>query len=280
MTLSEMQASLAQHLRCSSFPEQFALLADAHLVAEGQQIPVHKFLLALGSPVFSDWFLSAAQADSSTDTDCYPMPGHTVADICASLKFLYQRTAVQSAETPSKDLWKSVADAEPIIRFAHKFDMQTILQECDTCLSQKAGEADGKGIFKDNDTAVAWAALAEECGLSTLLANAELFMVKNADPEFWQSPVFARHKLSSTCMLRMLRAAQQNMVSWSNNFVVANTPHATGAQQSCQRCQACKLRCPRCNPGNKPTGSHASISTLISWQQSSKGINSVIAWRS
>ena len=231
MTLSEMQASLAQHLRCSSFPEQFALLADAHLVAEGQQIPVHKFLLALGSPVFSDWFLSAAQADSSTDTDCYPMPGHTVADICASLKFLYQRTAVQSAETPSKDLWKSVVDAEPIIRFAHKFDMQTILQECDTCLSQKAGEADGKGIFKDNDTAVAWAALAEECGLSTLLANAELFMVKNADPEFWQSPVFARHKLSSTCMLRMLRAAQQNMISWSYNLAVGNAPHATWAQQ-------------------------------------------------
>ncbi len=46
-----------------------------------------------------------------------------------------------------------------------------------------------QGHFKDNDTAVTWAALAEECGLSTLLANAKLFMVKNADPEFWQSPV-------------------------------------------------------------------------------------------
>lgn len=272
-----MQGSLDQHLHCSGIPQQSVLLADAHLVAEGQQIPVHKSLLALGSPVFSDWFLSAGQADSSTDKDCYPMPGHTVADICASLKFLYQRTAVQSAETPGKDLWKSVADAQPIIRFAHKFDMQTILQECDTCLSQKAGEADGKGIFKDNVTAVAWAALAEECDLSTLLANAELFMVKNADPEFWQSPGFATHKLSSTCMLRMLRAAQHNMVSWSNNLAVGNAAHATWARQYCRRCQAGHVWCPMCNPDNKPTGSHASISTLISWQQSSKGVNSVLA---
>ncbi len=269
MTLSEMQASLVQHLRCSSFPEQFALLADAHLVVEGQLLPIHKSLLAAGSPVFSDWFLLSAKADSSIDEDCYPMPGHTVADICASLKFLYQRTAVQSAETPSKDLWKSVADAGPIIRFAHKFNMQTILQECDTCLSQKAGEADGKLIFKENDTAVAWAALAEECGLSTLLANAELFMVKSADPKFWQSPVFAKHKLSSSCMLRMLQAAQQNMISWSDNFNVVTASDANWAQSRCSGCRQAYVWCPRCNPDNKPTGSHASISTLVGWQQSS-----------
>jgi len=94
-----MQASLDQHLHCSGLPKQSVLLADAHLVAEEQQIPIHKSLLALASPVFSDWFLSSANADSSADKDCYPMPGHTVADICASLRFLYQRTAVQSVET-------------------------------------------------------------------------------------------------------------------------------------------------------------------------------------
>ncbi len=229
MAFSETQASLDQHLHCSRLPQQFALLADAHLVVEGQLLPIHKSLLAAGSPVFSDWFLSSAKADSSTDEDCYPMPGHTVADICATLRFLYRRTATQAAETPSKDLWESVADARPITQFAHKFNMQTILQECDMCLSQKAGEADGKLIFRDNDTAVAWAALAEECGLSTLLASAELFMVMNADPEFWQSPVFATHKLSSSCLLRMLRAAQQNMLSWCNNFAVA-APHADWEQ--------------------------------------------------
>ena len=274
MTFSEMQASLVQHLHC--FPEHFALLADAHLVVEGQLLPIQKSLLAAGSPVFMDWFLSSA--NSSVDQDCYSLLGHTVADICASLEFLYQRTAVQSAETPSKDLWKSVADAGPIIRFAHKFDMQTILQECDTCLSQKAWESDGKVIFKDIDATVAWATLAEECGLSPLLANAELFMVKNADPAFWQSPVFVTHKLSSTCLLRMLRAAQQNMVSWRTVFDTANAPHATWARSHCYRCQSAgrpgKVWCPQCSPDNKPTGSHASISTLISWQQSSKGVRS------
>ena len=151
--------------------------------------------------------------------------------------------------------------------------MQTILQECDTCSSQKAGEANGKLIFTDNDTAVAWAALAEECGLSTLLANTEQFMVKNADPKFWQSPVFATHKLSSTCLLCMLRAAQQNMISWTNNFSTAPVPRPW-AESVCHGCRAAKVWCPRCNSDNKPTGSHASISTLISWQQSSKGVKS------
>ena len=181
-----------------------------------------------------------------------------------------------SVETPSKDLWKSVADARPIIQFAHKFDMQTILQECDTCLSQKAGDADGKVIFQDNDTAVAWAALAEECGLSTLLANAELFMVKNADPEFWQSPVFATHKLSSTCMLRMLRAAQQYMISWSATFAV-RAPHADWEQSQCKTCYErvyCRRCCSRSYPDKQPSASHVSLSTLIDWQQSSKGVKS------
>ena len=198
------------------------------------------------------------------------MPGHTVADICATLRFLYRRTATQAAETPSKDLWESVADARPIIQFAHKFNMQTILQECDTCLSQKAGEADGKLIFRDNDTAVAWAALAEECGLSTLLASAELFMVMNADPEFWQSPDFATHKLSSSCLLRMLRAAQQYMISWCNNFAVA-APHADWEQAQCKDCHGrvwCRRCCPRSYPDKKPSASHVSLSTLASWQQS------------
>ncbi len=271
-----MKASVEQHLHCSGLPKQSVLLADARLVVDGHQIPVHKSLLALASPMFSDWFLSSVPSDASADKDCYPMPGHTVADICASLKFLYQRTAVQSAETPSKDLWKSVADARPIIQFAHKFDMQTILQECDTCLSQKAGEANGKLIFRDNDTAVAWAALAEECGLSTLLASAELFMVMNADPEFWQSPVFATHKLSSTCMLRMLRAAQQYMISWSATFAV-RAPHADWEQSQCKTCYErvyCRRCCSSSYPDKQPSASHVSLSTLIDWQQSSKGVKS------
>lgn len=124
---------LDDHLRLPGIPEKFALLADAHLMTEGQLVPVHKSLLAVGSPVFSDLFLSATNSNKSED--CFPLPGYTVADICTVLKFLYKRTATVAADTPSDCLWESVEDASPIIRFLHKFDMQIILQECDEFLS-------------------------------------------------------------------------------------------------------------------------------------------------
>ena len=259
---------LGDHLRLPGLPAQSAHLVDAHLVAEGKLVPIHKSLLALGSPVFADLFLSAT--NSNTSEERFPMPGHSVADICSVLKFLYSRTAAVATETPSNGLWKSIQDASPIIQFLHKFNMQIILQECDESLSRKA-EADSTGIFKDNESTVAWAALAEDCGLKRLLANAELFMVKNADPAFWQSPAFNKHKLSSSCMLRMLQAAQLTINDWSSKF----TPGAPQDKQwAVSVCSACKssVWCSSCSCHFlcKPTSTHASVSTLISWQQSSK----------
>lgn len=203
----DAEHKLDDHLHLSGLPENFALLIDAHLEAEGKRVPIHKSLLAVASPVFSNLFLSASNSNKSED--CFPMLGHTVADICTILKFLYKRTATMATETPSYGLWKSVEDATPIIRFLHKFDMQIILQECDEFLSIAA--ADSKGIFKDTNSTVAWAALADDCGLRRLLAKAEHFMISNASPAFWRSHAFNRHKLSSSCMLRMLQAVQPNM---------------------------------------------------------------------
>ena len=271
---------LDDHLRSPGLSEQFALMADAHLVADGKLVPIHKSLLAAGSPVFSDLFLSAANSNKSEDTDAFPMPGHTLADICKILKFLYKRTVTVATDTPSNDLWKSVEDARPILQFAHKFNMQTILQECDICLSRMA-EADSEGIFKDNESPVAWAELAEECGLKRLLANAELFMVKNTDPAFWQNPAFNKHKLSSSCMLRMLRAAQLNMNDWSSKFIIGTSQDKEWALAVCQGCYCnnsnSTVWCPMCaatpnraSYGKKPTGVHVSLSMLMKWQQLSQ----------
>ncbi|KAL3138189.1 hypothetical protein ABBQ38_005413 [Trebouxia sp. C0009 RCD-2024] len=205
------------HLETPGLPKQYASLADAYLVPEGGRlVPIHKCLLAVWSPVLSDLFQSATRSFTG-GLERIPMPGHTVASICRCLKFLYKRATTQAAETPSKNLWQSVEDARPIIQFAHEFNMQSILLECDTCLASQA-TADSEQIFKDNDTTVAWAALAEECGLKTLLAHAELFMVKYADSAFWQSPAFHKYQLSLSCMLRMLQAAQLNMNDWSSMF--------------------------------------------------------------
>ncbi|KAA6422702.1 MAG: hypothetical protein FRX49_07237 [Trebouxia sp. A1-2] len=170
-----------------------------------------------GSPVFIDLFMTAADdraaaaSANKADSLCVSMTGHTLRDTCAALKFLYQR----SMGSPSKQLWKSVAAARPIIKFAHKFDMKGILKECDNCLSEKAQEAGGHGVhmFSDNEAVIAWAALAEEFDLSNLLATAEVHMVKTLDPTFWQSKSFAAHKLSQACFLRLLQGAQYHAIN-------------------------------------------------------------------
>ena len=75
--LGKMEASckLDDHLRASGLSEQFALMAVAHLVADGKLVPIHKSLLAAGSPFFSGLFLSAAHSHKSEDTDTFPMLG-------------------------------------------------------------------------------------------------------------------------------------------------------------------------------------------------------------
>lgn len=150
--------------------------------------------------------------------------------------------------------------------------MQNIHEECDTCLaSQAAADLDGKHIFKDNDTTVAWAALAEECGLKTLWPTQSFSWSRTLTPAFWQSSAFYNYQISLGCMLRMLQAAQLNMKEWSSRF----TPGVPQQERNAVCC-SCKtgVWCSQCaklfgDELDEPTGTHASLSQMISWQQSS-----------
>ena len=85
--------------------------------------------------------------------------------------------------------------------------MKAILTECEPFLISKAEESNND-MFPNAAAAASWAALAEQCNLSTLLAHAELYMVKHASSDFWQPSVPAFHQLSRNCLMRILRAAQ------------------------------------------------------------------------
>ena len=276
--IGELDTLLEDHMRLPGLPEQLARLIDAHLVVEGKHLPVHTGVLAVGSPVFTDLFTTAAEdrafAANKVDSLCVPMTGHTTRDTCAALKFLYQRSMT---ETPSKQLWKSVAAARPIIKFAHKFDMKGILKECDSCLSEKAQEAGKLGVhmFSDNEAVIARAALAEECDLSNLLATAEVYMVKNLDPTFWQSESFAVHKLSQACFLRLLQGAQYHAI---NSACIHTAQQQTlnpdkSLPDKCTRQLRVKYFhngwCVYCHPPRCtfPAGDHASISQMLTWQK-------------
>ncbi len=274
--IGELSTLLEDHLRLPGLPEQFASLTDAHLVVEGKHLPVHIALLAVGSPLFTDLFMTAAEdraaatSASNMDSLCVPMTGHTVRDTCTALKFLYLRSVLDLTETPSKQLWKSVAAARPIIKFAHKFDMKGILKECDHCLSEKAQEAGGHGVhmFSNNEAVIAWAALAEECDLSNLLATAEVHMVKTLDPIFWQSKSFAGHKLSQACFLRLLQGAQYHAIK-SACIHKAQQQTSNPAKLLVDKCPNYIHEgwCIHCHPHTHtfPAGDHASISQMLIW---------------
>ncbi len=287
--IGELSTLLEDHLRLPEIPEQFASQTDAHLVVEGKHLPVHTALLAVNSPLFSDLFMTATQdraaaaSANKVDSLCVPMTGHTLRDTCATLKFLYQRSALDLTETPSKQLWKSLANARVIIKFAHKFYMKGILKECDSCLAAKAQEegerkhqplqwfGKEKAMFSNNEDVVAWAALAEEYGLSKLLATAELYMVKTADSAFWQSQTFAEHRLSQACFMRLLRGAQYHASSLSHICRAQKPNPAMDLSEKCSSQHAPHGRAPPhhgwciyCHP--PPAGDHASISQMVAWQ--------------
>lgn len=274
------EANLDDHLRVPGLPEHSARLADAHLVVQGKHMPVHSALLALGSPIFADLFITAAEDPAVRSRDeglSVAMAGHTIADTGAVLRSLYQRSALPLTNTPSKQLWKSVDAARPIVKFAHKFNMKSVLEECDSCLSEKAQDGDGRVMFSTSEAVIAWAELAEECDLKHLLACTLLFMVKAMDPAFWQPDSFAKHNLSQACWTRLMQAAQHNMRDSARIFqtqqqTIGTPPHDIqikcydkyrGGAHPLHQCW-----CVRCNGPPKaafPAGEHVSIASLMSW---------------
>lgn len=273
--------SLDAHLTVDGLSKQFGGQTDACLLVEGHKFHVHSHLLAVGSAVFSDIFSTAQEESMAVRTSssgklCVTMAGHTISDTCVFLKYLYQRSILGLTDTPSKKLWRSVDKARPIITFAHKFDMTGILEECDTCLSEKADRQGGKLVFSSTDVTCAWAALADGCSLKKLLSKAEVFMLQSVDSKFWQSDSMATYQLSRACLARILRAAQQEMAATKSLYA----SHLKRLDEDAAH-QVLESRCPRAGFGISshsgccvhchklpPLAARESINsgTLLSWQ--------------
>lgn len=178
---------------------------------------------------------------------CIPMTGHTFADVCIAVKFLYQRTISHWENSPCKNIWKDIDEARPILQFAHKFYMKSVLNDCDLCLSEKAQEQQGKTMFATTDAVRLWAALAEECNLTRLLAHAELSMVKNLTPMSWLSDNPATSQLSSACVFRVLQAAQEYSMASRTALEVHN---AAIVRQHCTHRSLHYSLCPHCTSSN------------------------------
>ena len=195
------------HLRADIIPEHAATLVDAYIEVEGEHIPVHKSLLAMASPIFADAFEAQGMQDSTKPT--VPLKDHKLHDILTALNFLYQSSGLRISD-PRELLCKSASAAEPVLMFAHKFNMKRVLRSCDDYLSAKAQEDNGRRLFQNDEATIAWASLAERCDLGTLLAHAELHMLTHSSAAFWLNSSFTAHPLSQACFLRIMHVVQAN----------------------------------------------------------------------
>lgn len=179
---------------------------------------MHTAILAAASPIFADLFTTAEQSFTSTGgvekhaKVVIPLSGHTMTDVQAALVFIYQRSGI-GGHAVLKSLSLDAASARPILEFAHKFDMKGILKTFDSymadnkqrvCIRQN-GLMGSEATFDNVAEAASWAALAEKCGLSTLLALAELYMIMYSGDEL----IKVGQGLSFACLLRILHRSQE-----------------------------------------------------------------------
>lgn len=226
-------SDLPDYLHVSGLPERFALLADAILLVEDTALPVHSTILVASSPVFAEIFLTALTSSKSGKEQrlSIPLKDETLEDVCTALMSLYYRCVNSKA---SSTLGDSLERAHTVLKFAHKFDMKSVLQECESSLVL-AAETGTQFNLQEAETAVDWLTLAVECDLNTLMAHIELSMIKNPDPSFWSLSDDSKMSISKDSLLRIMRGIQY---------------HASR----------------RVPPGSTASSAHVTIPTLILWQ--------------
>jgi hypothetical protein len=131
--------------------------------------------------------------------------------------------------------------------------MQALLRECETFLTTKAKAVEASHDSLDITSVIEWTALAEECGMTQLVAHCELVMAQSWDRNLWQDDRLTdTDTISRACLLRVLRAAQHHMIASEQRMqqMVVNRYNSfhTGASPTC----------------------HAGINDLIKWQQASR----------
>ena len=203
-----MQA--ADHSHMGHQPSVFVELADANLVVEGRQLIVHSAIVAANSKVFAEIFGEAngKQQDFSHQLEV-PLPGDTFRDVHTALEYLYKRCTVCLA---SELEISGFTDAISLAKFAHKYEIEPIVQACEAYLTQRLKGSDNNKIPSNNVDAMAQIIdLAETCNMRILLAHCELSMIKVEDSNLWTHPAMLSNAVSRHSLLRMLRAFQEGL---------------------------------------------------------------------
>ena len=108
---------------------EFRNLVDAVLIVQDTDLPVHKAILAVGSPEFAKLFESCSSAASANLEGLIRIPlDDNLQDVRIALKYIYQGctagSSLQIRMTSHNDAWA-------LAKFAHKYNMKRLLEECE-----------------------------------------------------------------------------------------------------------------------------------------------------
>ncbi|KAL0037952.1 hypothetical protein WJX79_006993 [Trebouxia sp. C0005] len=144
-------------------------MADAVLVLENTEFPVHKNILAANSKVFAEAFTAASRAADQSHPSgkvSVRLYADSLSEISTFLNYLYKGCLFGG--TPDLDC---LEDIRVLVKVAHKYGMASVLSVCETQLIAKLKEMKNDNewvLFHDNEAAVSWTEFAEKFSLGTL----------------------------------------------------------------------------------------------------------------
>jgi len=114
--------------------------SDAVLVVEGQKFHVHRFTLAMWSPVFETMFTSEFKEKNSCEI---PLTGKKASEIKELLLIIYP--------TVSKKGWKTVTNDNCyfLVKLADEYQMEDIRKRCEDVLVDLVSKKQGNTFLAD-----------------------------------------------------------------------------------------------------------------------------------
>ena len=238
-------------------PESVAVLTDTILKVDGTDLPVCRAILAVISSVFADLFAYALSRGSKSSRLEIPLVGDEVPDVRTALEYLYKGCTICSSSALHL---KSNDDARSLVKFAHKYNIKSLVEACETYLVGCLQQTGHHSFFTSTEAIVKWTTLAEECELDHLSGSLRARYDNDWDRNKWSHAAMTSDHISRRCLLRMLRGLQLQQRK-SNDFInglydkLVQDPQAEQVQRTLG-----------CIPSTRPDHS-VSIAKLMDWNK-------------
>lgn len=195
---------------------EFRNLTDAVLLVSDQQLPVHKAIIAANSSVLAQMF----DLVTPTSSDKFQVSLDEEIDVVRqALSYLYETCKIGATMTRLR----SCEDAAKLAAFAHKYDVQGMLNVCERYLIDAVQHLPRSTPSSDN-SAVEWAVLADRYDMYNLLAQCEFHLLKFCSTaSFWTDTKSVASRLSSESLRRIIRATKttqvraHHFIEWRNS---------------------------------------------------------------